>query len=82
MNIHHEVADGQARSNSTFAGVAPSSSGVPAAFAGISRGEIFGETVYDGAAGSAGFLCEAYDFMKSRGRLTTKDLTARQTRTF
>ena len=41
-----------------------------------------GETVYDGAVGSAGFLCEAYDFMKSQGRLTTKDLTALQTQTF
>jgi len=41
-----------------------------------------GETVYDGAVGSAGFLCEAYDFMKSQSRLTTKDLTALQTQTF
>ena len=41
-----------------------------------------GETVYDGAVGSAGFLCEAYDFMKSSAKLTTKDLTALQTRTF
>ena len=41
-----------------------------------------GETVYDGAVGSAGFLCEAYDFMKSQGRLTTKDLAALQTQTF
>ncbi len=41
-----------------------------------------GETVYDGAVGSAGFLCEAYDFMKSQGHLTTKDLTALQTSTF
>ena len=41
-----------------------------------------GKTVYDGAVGSAGFLCEAYDFMKSQGHLTTKDLTALQTRTF
>ena len=26
-----------------------------------------GETIYDGAAGSAGFLCEAYDYMRQGG---------------
>ena len=26
-----------------------------------------GETVYDGAAGSAGFLCEAYEYMRAKG---------------
>jgi type I restriction enzyme M protein len=41
-----------------------------------------GERVYDGAVGSAGFLCESFDYMKSKGSLTTKDLTALQTRTF
>ena len=41
-----------------------------------------GETIYDGAVGSAGFLCEAYDYLKSKGNLTTKDLTTLQTRTF
>jgi type I restriction enzyme M protein len=40
-----------------------------------------GETVYDGAVGSAGFLCEAFDYMKS-GKLTTKDLLKLQTATF
>lgn len=45
-----------------------------------------GETIYDGAAGSAGFLCEAYDYLRQGGRekkqLTTQDLDALQTRTF
>ena len=40
-----------------------------------------GETVYDGACGSAGFLCEAYDFIRA-GDLTTKQLQTLQTRTF
>jgi type I restriction enzyme M protein len=40
-----------------------------------------GETIYDGAVGSAGFLCESFDFL-SKGNLTTKDLTTLQTRTF
>lgn len=41
-----------------------------------------GERVYDGAVGSAGFLCEAFDYMKSKGNLTTKDLKALQEKTF
>lgn len=41
-----------------------------------------GETVYDGAVGSAGFLCEAFDFMKSKDGLKTKDLQTLQSRTF
>src|SRR6202140_2368299 len=41
-----------------------------------------GERIYDGAVGSAGFLCESFDYMKSKGNLTTKDLTTLQTRTF
>ena len=41
-----------------------------------------GERVYDGAVGSAGFLCECYDYMRSKDKLTTKDLTTLQTRTF
>ncbi len=41
-----------------------------------------GERIYDGACGSAGFLCESFDYMKSGGKLTTKDLTTLQTRTF
>lgn len=40
-----------------------------------------GETVYDGAVGSAGFLCESFEHMK-KGKLTTKDLTTLQTKTF
>jgi len=41
-----------------------------------------GERIYDGACGSAGFLCESFDYLKAKGHLTTKDLTTLQTRTF
>jgi len=41
-----------------------------------------GEKIYDGAVGSAGFLCEAHDYMKAGRKLTTKDLQALQTTTF
>nr|WP_233353641.1 N-6 DNA methylase [Hellea balneolensis] len=40
-----------------------------------------GETVYDGACGSAGFLCEAYDYMKT-GDLSASDYETLQERTF
>jgi type I restriction enzyme M protein len=43
---------------------------------------LIGERVYDGAVGSAGFLCEAFEFMKSKGSLTTKDIKTLQERTF
>ncbi|KAB0665756.1 N-6 DNA methylase [Oryzomonas japonica] len=41
-----------------------------------------GERVYDGACGSAGFLCEAFDYMKGFSGLTTSNFKALQTRTF
>src|SRR5579864_2763504 len=43
-----------------------------------------GERIYDGACGSAGFLCESYDYLKSKagGTLTTKDMRTLQERTF
>src|ERR1700686_4637004 len=41
-----------------------------------------GESLYDGAVGSAGFLCESFDYLKAKGKLTTKDVTTLQTRTF
>jgi type I restriction enzyme M protein len=41
-----------------------------------------GERVYDGAVGSAGFLCEAFEFMKAKGHLSTKDLKTLQQRSF
>ena len=45
-----------------------------------------GETIYDGAAGSAGFLCEAFDYLRQGGRdkvkLSTSDLDVLQTSTF
>jgi type I restriction enzyme M protein len=41
-----------------------------------------GERIYDAACGSAGFLCESFDYLKSKGNLTTKDLATLQARTF
>lgn len=41
-----------------------------------------GETVYDGAVGSAGFLVEAYDYMKESKKLTTHDIEILQKKTF
>ena len=41
-----------------------------------------GETIYDGACGSAGFLCESHDYLRANKRLTTKKLETLQTRTF
>ena len=41
-----------------------------------------GEKIYDGACGSAGFLCESFVYLTSKGKLTTKDLDTLQTRTF
>ena len=40
-----------------------------------------GEAVYDGAAGSAGFLCEAYDYLRQRDGLSSSDLKILQTTT-
>jgi len=45
-----------------------------------------GETIYDPAVGSAGFLCEAFEYMRKGGasgrELSTEDLDTLQTRTF
>jgi len=41
-----------------------------------------GERIYDGACGSAGFLCESFEYLKSKGKLTTRDLATLQSRTF
>lgn len=45
-----------------------------------------GETIYDGAAGSAGFLCEAFDYLRQGGadkkQLSTSDLKTLQENTF
>src|SRR5437764_1472804 len=41
-----------------------------------------GERVYDGAVGSAGLLCDSFDFMKAKPSLTTKHLATLQSRTF
>jgi len=41
-----------------------------------------GERIYDGACGSAGFLCESFDYLKANGHLTTKNLDTLQNGTF
>jgi len=41
-----------------------------------------GERIYDAACGSAGFLCESFDYLRAKDNLTAKDLTTLQTRTF
>ena len=41
-----------------------------------------GETVYDGAVGSAGFLCEAYDYMRNSKELNAAEYEMLQSNTF
>jgi type I restriction enzyme M protein len=41
-----------------------------------------GERIYDGAVGSAGFLCEAFDYLSKKPGLTTKEAKTLQERTF
>jgi len=41
-----------------------------------------GQKIYDGAVGSAGFLVEAYDFLRSSKNLTTTDIETLQKKTF
>lgn len=41
-----------------------------------------GETVYDGAVGSAGFLVEAFDYLRNSKKLSTKDIETLQKKTF
>lgn len=41
-----------------------------------------GDKIYDGAVGSAGFLCEAFDYLKSGKELSTKEWETLQKRTF
>lgn len=41
-----------------------------------------GERIYDGAAGSAGFLVEAFEYLKNGKNLTTSDLETLQKKTF
>jgi len=41
-----------------------------------------GETVYDGAVGSAGFLVEAFEYLKNSQALSTSDIETLQARTF
>jgi type I restriction enzyme M protein len=43
---------------------------------------IIGETIYDGACGSAGFLCEAFDYLNNKSKLSTKDAKTLQEKTF
>jgi len=41
-----------------------------------------GNKIYDGAVGSAGFLCESFEFLKHSKKLTTSDVTTLQKNTF
>jgi type I restriction enzyme M protein len=41
-----------------------------------------GNKIYDGAVGSAGFLCEAFEYLKESKKLTTKDAETLQKKTF
>lgn len=41
-----------------------------------------GQTIYDGAAGSAGFLCEAFSYLLESKKLTAQDIEILQTSTF
>ena len=41
-----------------------------------------GERIYDGALGSGGFLCEAFEYLSTARGLKTKDLRTLQERTF
>ncbi|KAB8030714.1 N-6 DNA methylase [Fluviispira multicolorata] len=43
---------------------------------------VIGNKIYDGAVGSAGFLCEAFEYLKESKKLTTKDLEILQKKTF
>jgi len=41
-----------------------------------------GDKIYDGAVGSAGFLCEAFEYLKTTKKMTTKDADTLQKKTF
>ncbi len=41
-----------------------------------------GDKIYDGAVGSAGFLCEAFEYLKQSKKLSTTDVTTLQKKTF
>ena len=43
---------------------------------------VIGNTIYDGAVGSAGFLCEAFEYLKKSKNLTTKDANTLQKKSF
>ena len=63
------AATGQRRPRTTV--VTPAAATAPASRA-----------IRRGACGSAGFLCEAFDYLKARPNLTTSDLETLQTKTF
>ena len=41
-----------------------------------------GQKIYDGAVGSAGFLCEAFEYLQHSKKLTTSDVVTLQKKTF
>ena len=48
----------------------------------INNNPKIGDKVYDGAVGSAGFLCEAYDYMRNSKQLTATEYEQLQKKTF
>lgn len=43
---------------------------------------VIGDRIYDGACGSAGFLCEAFEYLKNSRELSTNDVETLQKRSF
>jgi len=43
---------------------------------------VIGNTIYDAAAGSAGFLCEAFSYLSNSKKLSTSDVVTLQKKTF
>ena len=41
-----------------------------------------GQTIYDGASGSAGFLCESFAYLSESKQLTTSEVATLQKNTF
>ena len=41
-----------------------------------------GDTIYDGAIGSAGSLCESFEYLRSLKNLSTSDIETLQKKTF
>ena len=77
----HELSDLYEARFATWATLAvmAASTTRPAMLAGVQPK--IGETIYDGALGSAGFLCESFELLR-KGKLTTSQATTLQKKTF